>query len=644
TVQALDEVTYFCAVQAVESDFEGGPFSAEQSVTYVQPHFRDVSDLSFGTGVPAGLEASALVWADVDTDGDLDFIASGNNNSQAAFTGVFINTDGVFDLDNAWSTNLMDITDGDLAVADFDNDGDPDLALAGDDGTGNPFSAIYRNSGSAFDQLTVLVQNVKSSALDWGDLNNDGMPDLLITGDANGNALTQAFLSDEDGNLNVQNLSLANVMAGDVKIVDLDRDQDMDILLVGDSGSGLILEAYFNDGQGAFVPLNDPLLTGLKNSELAVYDYDDDQLPDILLIGDDASDAPATELYLNDMGTGFTASTNSLPDLSEGALAIGDYNDDADGRIDLFFSGRTDPSLNTRLTQLFAGSGAASFSSDPEASNPILDLNLSAAAFGDYDQDGKLDVLVSGRSDNAPTQSLQLFQNVEGSPNRVPTAPSKPEVKATGLFAEFSWTPPTDLEAESYTYNLYLEKVDDGTLIVSPLADLSNGQRYVAAPGNAGMLHSMTILGLEFGNYTCRVQAIGPDWEGSVFSDTTNFPFEPSSVSEDTDNTFSGGSPSAIYNGDIIFADYYRHDNRPDLVLSGQTASNPTTQLYFYDVTTSNYKRDTESEVIALENSSFAWGDFDLDGQIDLFHMGIDANGDPRSLIYLNREDALINR
>ncbi|MEL6845464.1 MAG: VCBS repeat-containing protein, partial [Bacteroidota bacterium] len=116
------------------------------------------------------------------------------------------------------------------------------------------------------------------------------------------------------------------------------------------------------------------------------------------------------------------------------------------------------------------------------------------------------------------------------------------------------------------------------------------------------------------------------------------------SVSEDTDNTFSGGSPSAIYNGDIIFADYYRHDNRPDLVLSGQTASNPTTQLYFYDVTTSNYKRDTESEVIALENSSFAWGDFDLDGQIDLFHMGIDANGDPRSLIYLNRDDALINR
>ncbi|MEM6343730.1 MAG: FG-GAP-like repeat-containing protein [Bacteroidota bacterium] len=641
SVHSLEEITYYAAVQAVDGDFEGGPFTAEQSIDYVQPHFVDMSALSFGQSVPTGLEAASLVWVDVDVDGDLDIIAAGSSNNAPAYIGVLINENGLFEEDAAWSANLTAISEGDLAVNDFDNDGDPDLALAGKNASNNGFSALYTNNGAGFDLMIMPIQNVSQAAIAWGDLNNDGSADVIFTGDANGSPSTQVFINNGEGSFGIQNLNLENVRNGDVEIVDVNRDQLFDIVICGEGDTDLILEVYYNQGENNFAALQDPLIAGLQNSELAIYDLNDDQLLDIVIMGEGPSNIPATEIYLNEMGTGFTASTNSLDDLSGGTVALGDYNDDASGLVDLFISGKSSTLPNTQNSSVYASNGTASFSPDLEASDPIFDLNLSAAAWGDYDLDGKLDLLLAGRTDNTPNQGLKLYRNVEGTANRVPSAPGKPQVKATGLFAEFSWAPPADAEAGTYTYNLYLEKVDDGSLIVTPMADLATGLRQVVGPGNVGMQHSMTIFGLEFGNYRCRVQAIGPDWEASMFSDTTNFPFEPSAITEETGGAFPGGVPAGIYNGDIILADYYQNDNRPDLILTGQTAGGLTTLLY-HNIN-GQFREDTLSKVVSLEQSSFAWGDFDLDGQIDIFHMGRDALGAPRSLVYLNRDDKLLN-
>ncbi|MEL7532184.1 MAG: FG-GAP-like repeat-containing protein, partial [Bacteroidota bacterium] len=281
----LDEITYFAAVQAVDADFEGGPFTAEQSISYVQPHFVDMSALAFGPNVPDGLEAASLVWADVDVDGDLDIIAAGSSNSLAAYTAVLINNDGLFDEDLTWSNNLTDISEGDLAVNDFDNDGDPDLALAGKDGSNNGFSALYLNNGSSFDLMIMPIQNVTQAAIAWGDLNNDGSADVIFTGDANGSPSTQVFINDGTGSFASENLNLENLRNGDVEIVDLNNDQLFDIVLTGEGDTDLILEVYYNQGENNFAALQDPLISGLQNSDLAIYDLNDDQLLDIVIMG-----------------------------------------------------------------------------------------------------------------------------------------------------------------------------------------------------------------------------------------------------------------------------------------------------------------------------------------------------------------------
>src|SRR4029434_3518528 len=82
-------------------------------------------------------------------------------------------------------------------------------------------------------------------------------------------------------------------------------------------------------------------LPGVQESAVAWGDYDNDGLPDFLAIGNTnaATQANLSRLYRN-LGNGtFTNSGLSLPPLHTGAVAWGDY--DNDGWLDFVISGAT---------------------------------------------------------------------------------------------------------------------------------------------------------------------------------------------------------------------------------------------------------------------------------------------------------------
>jgi len=130
----------------------------------------------------------AAAWLDYDSDGLLDFYVANSSGTEAfepseplraalyrnLGTGQFADVTGVA---RVGAEGLFGMG---VAVGDYDNDGDPDLAV-----TGYARSVLYRNDGEgAFQDVTqeAGVSNAGKwgSSAAWFDYDNDGLLDLVI--------------------------------------------------------------------------------------------------------------------------------------------------------------------------------------------------------------------------------------------------------------------------------------------------------------------------------------------------------------------------------------------------------------------------------------------------------------------------------
>ncbi len=69
-----------------------------------------------------------------------------------------------------------------VAWGDFDNDGDLDVAICGITTAGDHLTQIYMNGEGTFIDIQAGIKGVKDGSLEWGDYDNDGDLDVLITG------------------------------------------------------------------------------------------------------------------------------------------------------------------------------------------------------------------------------------------------------------------------------------------------------------------------------------------------------------------------------------------------------------------------------------------------------------------------------
>jgi hypothetical protein len=69
-----------------------------------------------------------------------------------------------------------------VAWGDYDNDGDLDILLTGLDSDDNALSLIYRNDTGLFTNISAGLTGVFNSSASWGDYDNDGDLDVLLTG------------------------------------------------------------------------------------------------------------------------------------------------------------------------------------------------------------------------------------------------------------------------------------------------------------------------------------------------------------------------------------------------------------------------------------------------------------------------------
>ena len=399
---------------------------------------------------------------------------------------------------------------------DYDNDGRLDFLLTGYTHTGL-VSRLYRNEGNGtFTWNTNAgLQGVYNGSVAWGDYDNDGRLDILLTGEAPGLTST-LYHNNGDGTFTDIHAGLPGVHYSSVAWGDYDNDGWLDFLLTGITATERISRLYHNNGDGTFTDINAGL-PGVYDSSVAWGDYDNDGKLDFLLSGHTITggSGPISRLYHNNGDGTFTDSNAGLPGAMLGSSAWGDY--DNDGRFDILLTG-------VYFAELFHNDGNDTFT-DINAGFPGLYPGF--VAWGDYDNDGRLDFLLTGGDSGAISNYLShLYHNNGGSYNSVPGAPTDLSATVSRAGATLlSWSAATDAQTPTagLTYNLRVGITPGGCEIVSPQANPANGFRLLPQMGNRQQTLFAILKHLPAGIYHWSVQTIDSAYAGSPFAAEASF-------------------------------------------------------------------------------------------------------------------------
>ncbi len=388
-------------------------------------------------------------WADFDNDGDIDYVVSGaldidnDGSPDESSIIVYINTNGIYE--KVDTPNVYDLHLGFVKFIDIDNDGDKDLVTSGQNyiDITTYFFTIYENDNGVFtvkQQLDGLIY----SAVDTGDFDNDGDLDIVASGASTAhsdNVITQVYIN-ENGSFSASANTFPGIQNGAVKFGDFDKDQDLDIILMGqDKDYTYLLKTFFNIN-GTYQEQQS--MGGMYLGALDLGDFDNDGDLDFAIMGDDTNDDYASFVYKNENGSFGIHQTLKGIDISSGTnpIAWGDY--DNDGDLDLIVSG-TDIDYED-VTILYKNTNGTFEMT--ESKIPNVGGNTSVA-WVDIDNDNDLDVFNSGwyTDDSGEYINGTFFStNLSIIENQAPAQPQNLEMEYDRANQEliFTWQAPTD--------------------------------------------------------------------------------------------------------------------------------------------------------------------------------------------------------
>jgi hypothetical protein len=399
----LPYTSYYFWVKARDAQTSGwGVWSDSVSIT-VNYCYAVVTNIQ-------GVYTGQVAWADYDNDGDLDLGVSGSVNSSLNITRVYRNDNNVFV--NATGASLTGLGFSALAWGDYDNDGDLDLANSGIlPGNMIYVTRIYRNDKGTFNDAKAGLPNIGSGSMAWGDYDNDGDLDLAMTGRA-ASVISRIYKNSNGSFDNVTNDTLAGAWVGAIAWADYDNDGDLDLALTGAGGSVDVTRVYRND-RGIFNDVNAGL-TPLGYSSLAWGDYDNDGNIDLVLTGfSEVEDNDFARLYRNTNGS-FSNVANEIQGVDACTAAFGDI--DNDGDLDLWVAGYVTAG-SRNIARLYLCNGGTFVRA---AGAGGTGANYPSSAWGDYDSDGVLDLAYSGDTGSQKITRIYRFATA-AQPNTVPS-------------------------------------------------------------------------------------------------------------------------------------------------------------------------------------------------------------------------------
>lgn len=397
---------------------------------------------NFGTYI-----SQSVAWGDYDNDGFIDvYISNGGENQSGALRWenyLYHNRgDGTFDSVSTGDPVTEVYASGGCSWGDYDNDGDLDLVLAEPSHRGSlPIyyskNTFFRNDGGTFSNLTLSpVTDEKSSnligegqarvAIGWVDYNNDGWLDLFESNGGFNEVFIEAnslFESNQAGGFTEisNNLTANETGRSGYSWVDFDNDGDSDLALASGKPNGET-NIWVNTGTNftKYTLIGSGGSTGRSAAGVSWADYDNDGDFDLFVAitrNENDENWDINRLYRNDTNTADTPVFTRMTSADVGswiadssitwASAWGDFDNDGDEDL---FVGNDGPYLEGYSNFMVRNNGDGTFTK-----LDFGELNdstfVESSAWGDYDNDGDLDLMTGREGKNV------LFENSGNSNN-----------------------------------------------------------------------------------------------------------------------------------------------------------------------------------------------------------------------------------
>ena len=645
-----------------------------------------------------GIKAGAFRFADLDADGDLDLIMSGWNKIEGDLVTYILENEplGTFSL----ASGQIDfaVAYGTIDAIDLNLDGLQDIVISGADdvsiysGRVHSLSGrVYMNNGDGtFNEIKQL--NGARSAK-FVDVDQDGIPDLVANGTTEiGNpdsTFSDVYLNTSSGSnqdpeppnaLTAFAVSTRAIFSWGTGSDDIDESAGLSYnIRIGTSSGGnelvsssvpynssnvgrrLIRE--FNeiphgtyywavqtvDASGnisewsqqdtlfiARLVASTQSLPGVYYSSAGWADYTEDGIPDLALTGVTFSGSSITNLFENSDGLLSQDLTQNIQAVFGGHMSWVDYTND--GHLDLtmtgfqisnFFGG-----FKTSFYKWDNGLYVADIDSEIDTDNNFdgigdnwVNGGVNGHHWGDYDNDGDLDY-VQGGFDNYYVRHLDVFYNDNGimrlDTNQTNLVPINPAIVQ---WVDLNRNGRLDLvtigadETQSLRMRVYL-----------------NNSNHVLVPS---MTWESEIFGVTAGAIAFA------DYNSDGYDDfaLTGLNANNELITYVVANGINTFIPThilqGVYYGKPAWGDYDA-DGDLDLLITGhsstegQLGSAPTTVIYYQDE--NGFSIDQTLSIDSTGISFSQWGDYDADGDLDLFLSGFKANQDVVAQVYDNLE------